>query len=151
MEVDESVIRRMTRLAVRHHAINLAQGFTDEAPPFPMVWEAVLTLLGGTGEEIERLRGVTIEDLGPSHGEDGGAVRLEDALASLASSHDRFSQYSFPCWLPELRDAIADYTARWWGFCPDPETETTVMLGATEGLASVFAGACHRGDGVIIL
>ena len=42
----ESVIRRMTRLAQQHGAINLAQGFTDEPPPFTLVWAAITALLG---------------------------------------------------------------------------------------------------------
>ena len=40
MKTTESVIRRMTRLAVRHGAVNLSQGFTDEAPAYPLVWGA---------------------------------------------------------------------------------------------------------------
>ncbi len=48
MPTTESVIRRMTRLAVQHDAVNLAQGFTDEIPAYPMVWAAISALLGGT-------------------------------------------------------------------------------------------------------
>ena len=151
MATHESVIRRMTRLADRHQAINLAQGFTDEAPPFPMVWEAVATLLGGTDAGIDRLQRITVGDLVSSLGADASGVRLEEALATLCASRDQFSQYSFPFGLAELRDAIADYTQRWCGFRPNPESETTVVLGATEGLASVFAGVCTPGDGVIVL
>ena len=147
----ESVIRRMTRLAVKHEAVNLVQGFTDEPPPFPMLWEAVATLLGGTDAGIDRLRRATVGDLVPANGGDASGVRLEEALPSLSASRDQFSQYSFPFGLTELRSAIADYTERWCGFRPDPESETTVVLGATEGLASVLAGVCGRGDGVVVL
>ena len=40
MDATESVIRRMTRLAVEHDAVNLSQGFTDEPPVFDLVWAA---------------------------------------------------------------------------------------------------------------
>lgn len=40
MDTTESVIRRMTRLAVEHDAVNLSQGFTDEPPVFDLVWAA---------------------------------------------------------------------------------------------------------------
>ena len=59
MPASESVIRRMTRLAQRHGAINLAQGFTDEPPPFPLVWGAITALLGGSDAGIRRLEQVT--------------------------------------------------------------------------------------------
>ena len=49
MEPNQSVIRLMTRLAAEHGAINLAQGFTDEAPPFELAWGALTALLGGDG------------------------------------------------------------------------------------------------------
>ena len=54
METKESVIRLMTRLAVEHRAINLAQGFTDEAPFYDLVWGGVSAILGGTDDQVER-------------------------------------------------------------------------------------------------
>jgi aminotransferase len=78
-------------------------------------------------------------------------MRLKDLLARLQNPQDRFNQYSFPFGLPELREAIADYTARFSGFRPDPETEITVVLGATEGVSSVLRAVCRPGDGVVIV
>ena len=49
----------MTRLANEHGAINLAQGFTDEPPAYPLVWGAVAALLGGSDAGIRRLEQVT--------------------------------------------------------------------------------------------
>ena len=48
--VKESTIRMMTRLAIEHNAVNLSQGFPNEAPP----WEMRLALAHGvlTGEPI---------------------------------------------------------------------------------------------------
>ena len=56
MPASESVIRRMTRLANEHGAINLAQGFTDEPPAFPLVWGAIAALLGGSDEGMAAAR-----------------------------------------------------------------------------------------------
>ena len=149
MQASESVIRRMTRLAHRHGAINLAQGFTDEPPPFPLVWAAVGALLGGSDAGIERLEQAAA---GPAAGRDGSsAAPLRDVLRRLQGGRDELNQYSYPFGLPELRQAIAAYTARWSGFEPDPETETTVVLGSTEGLAAVLAALGRRGDGVVVI
>ena len=150
MAASESVIRRMTRLARQHRAINLAQGFTDEPPPFALVWGAITALLGGSDEGIRRLEQAT--PVGSSAtGDRGSPTSLRDVLESLQGRHDELNQYSYPFGLPELREAITAYTAHWSGFEPDPETETTVVLGSTEGLAVVLAAVGRRGDGVVIL
>ena len=153
MPVSESVIRRMTRLARQHEAINLAQGFTDEPPPFPLVWGAVAALLGGSDAGIRRLEQATTAGLpGVAAGAAGAApVSLPAALESLQGRPDELNQYSYPFGLPELRQAIAAYTARCSGFAPDPETETTVVLGSTEGLAAVLGAIGCRGDRVVVL
>ena len=151
MGATESVIRQMTRLAARHQAVNLAQGFTDEAPPYPMVWAAVTALVGGTDAGIERVQQAEVGPLGPAHPSQGSTSSLEQTLETLQNPRDALNQYSFPFGLPELREAIASYTERWSGFRPDPERETTVVLGATEGLASVFGSVCAPNDGVIVM
>ena len=140
----------MTRLARQHGAINLAQGFTDEPPPFPLVWGAITALLGGSDAGIRRLEQVTTAgSTGIGAGE--APVSLRDALESLQGRRDELNQYSYPFGLPELRRAISAYTARCSGFEPDPEAETTVVLGSTEGLAAVLAAVGRRGDGVVVL
>ena len=65
MTTTESVIRRMTRLAVEHDAVNLSQGFTDERPPFELVWAAVSAILGGTEERMARLDRASLRELAP--------------------------------------------------------------------------------------
>ena len=150
MPAAESVIRRMTRLARQHGAVNLAQGFTDEPPPFALVWGAIAALLGGSDAGIRRLERVMTA--GPDGlGAGAAPVSLRDALESLQGRPDELNQYSYPFGLPELRQAISAYTARCGGFAPDPETETTVVLGSTEGLAAVLAALGRRGDGVVVL
>jgi aminotransferase len=73
---------------------------------------------------------------------------LDAAASALASG---WNQY-VPTWgLPELRAAIADKTARFYGFRPDPQREVTVTCGVTEAVISALVGVVNPGDKVIIL
>ena len=148
--VQESVIRRMTRLAIQYDAVNLAQGFTDEAPTYDLVWGGIAAMLGGTDEGIEQLESFSVKEILGRQGNDSenqSTIGLRELLSRIQNSHDRLNQYSFPFGLPELREAIARYTSRFSGFHPDPEREITVVLGATEGLATVLRAICRPGDG----
>ena len=153
MEPKESVIRLMTRLSVQHQAVNLSQGFTDEAPSYDLAWGGIKAILGGTDEVVERLETMTLREVLTERGEGVEAfldTPLREVLAGIQNPRDRFNQYSYPFGLPELRQAVADYTRRFYDFYPDPETEITIVLGATEGLSSVLRAVCEPGDGVII-
>ena len=89
----------MTRLAVQHQAVNLAQGFTDEAPLFELVWGGIAATLGGDDEQIERFDGLTVQEIMQEAGasaDDFMQMPLRDVLASLQSARDRFNQYSYP-------------------------------------------------------
>ena len=97
MDTSESVIRRMTRLAVEHDAVNLSQGFTDEPPVFELVWAAVAAMLGGDEAQIDRLSESTVRELVPAA--DPASVldrSLKEFLAGLQGTRDRLNQYSFP-------------------------------------------------------
>ena len=149
----ESVIRLMTRLAMQHEAVNLSQGFTDEAPLFELVWGGVSAVVGGEQSAIDRLDSLTLEQAGEDLGvstEQLLGMPLKQLLAGLQSPRDQYNQYSQPYGLPELRGAISAYTSRFYGFEPDPETRITVSLGATEGLTSVMRAVCDPGDGIVI-
>ena len=62
-----------------------------------------------------------------------------------------YNQY-VPTWgLPELRDAIAAKTERFYGFRPDPSTEVTVTCGVTEAVISALLGVVDAGEKVVIL
>ncbi|MEE2638547.1 MAG: hypothetical protein VYE68_15095 [Acidobacteriota bacterium] len=112
MQTNESVIRRMTRLAVEHQAVNLSQGFTDEPPSFDLVWAAVVALLGGDQMQSDRLRSASLRTLYPDAApEDLVDQPLRRVLAGLQGSYDRLNQYSFPFGLTELREAIATYSS----------------------------------------
>ncbi len=154
METKESVIRLMTRLAVEYRAINLAQGFTDEAPFYELVWGGVSAIVGGTDDQVERLETLALRQLidqGEGAADEVFNLTLKDLLARLQNRRDRFNQYSYPFGLPGLRQKIADYTQRFYQFRPDPENEITVVLGATEGISTVLRALCEPGDGVVVL
>jgi len=142
--ISESVIRQMTRLANEHGAVNLSQGFTDEPPPFPLVWGAIVALLGGNSAQIDRINETKIEDF------DVPDALLREQLVQLQGKYDEFNQYSYPFGIPELRKTIASYTHRWTGRQVNPDNEITVALGSTEGLASVLAALGKPGDGIAI-
>ncbi len=146
----ESVIRRMTRLSLEHNAVNLSQGVTDEPVLYDLAWAGIAAILGGSDEGAEHLHALTLRDLLTRNpGNDNRS--LKDLCAILQPEHDRYNQYSFPYGLPELREAIADYTRRFYAFRPNPETQITVTAGATEGLSSTLCALCNPGDCVIVL
>ena len=140
----------MTRLSLEHNAINLSQGITDEPVLYDLAWAGIAAILGGSDEGAEQLQSLTLSDLlSRNPGNDNRS--LKDLCAILQPEHDRYNQYSFPYGLPELREAIADYTRRLYAFRPNPETQITVTAGATEGLSSTLRALCNPGDSVIVL
>ncbi|MFO8101785.1 MAG: pyridoxal phosphate-dependent aminotransferase [Dehalococcoidia bacterium] len=152
--VKESTIRLMTRLANEHQAVNLSQGFTDESAIYEMVWGSISAELGGTQEGIDRLEGITLHNVLDQTGGNIDTLlgmKLKDVLKALQNKKDAYNQYCYPFGLVELRRAIADYTERFQGFRPDPETEITVVLGATEGLFTSLRAICSPGDEIIVM
>jgi aspartate/methionine/tyrosine aminotransferase len=149
----ESVIRKMTRLAIEHNAVNLSQGITDEPVVYDLAWAGISAILGGSDEGAEQLQTLTLGDLLSIHKsniEPHLNTSLKNLLSVLQPTRDRYNQYSFPFGLPELRTAIADYTNRFYNFRPDPDTQITVTSGSTEALSSTLRAMCNPGDGLII-
>ena len=162
MQVKETVIRRMTRLAAEHSAVNLSQGFTDETPAYDMVWSGVAALLGGTEEGARRLESLSVRELLAANAPEDATVSADldaDALdrpvkelfGRWRGCRDTLNQYSYPFGIPELRHAIADYTEACYGWRPDPEEQITVVLGASEGMAAAFRSLLAPGDGVVVM
>ena len=154
MEVKETVIRLMTRLAMEHGAVNFSQGFTDEAPVYDMVWGGVAAMLGGTEEGVRRLDSMTLREILEAQGQarsNSLDLTLKELLGEVRNPRDQLNQYSFPFGIPELRHAIADYTEEFYGDRPDPEEQITVVLGASEGLAVSFRSLLDPGDGVVVM
>ena len=153
-QLKETVIRRMTRLAAAHGAVNLSQGFADETPTWDMVWSGVAALLGGTEEGARRVEALTVSDLLLATGNAAGDALdrpVKELFEQLRGSRDELNQYSFPFGIPELRHAIADYTQTCHGYRPDPEEQITVVLGASEGMAASFRSLLEPGDGVVVM
>ena len=154
MEVRETVIRLMTRLAMEHGAVNFSQGFTDEAPVYDMVWGGVAAMIGGTEEGVHRLDSMTLREILEAQGHEGSNsldLTLKELLGGVRNPHDQLNQYSFPFGIPELRHAIADYTEEFYGHRPDPDEQITVVLGASEGLAVSYRSLLDPGDGVVVM
>ena len=153
MEVKETVIRRMTRLAAEYGAVNFSQGFTDEAPEFDMVWGGVSAMVGGTPEGVERIASTTLREILDARGPGTNPLdlTLKELFAGFRNPRDQLNQRSFPFGIPELRNAIADYTEELYGCRPDPEEQITVVVGASEGMAVAFRSVLQPGDGVLVM
>jgi len=152
--VKESTIRLITRLADQHKAVNLGQGFTDEAANFEMVWGGAAASLGGTQDGMTKLDNITLKEISQQIEPDTNHfldLKLKDMLHRIQSETDVLNQYSYPFGLPDLRNAIADYTERFLHFRPDPDTEITVVVGATEGLFTSLRAICNPGDEIVII
>jgi aspartate/methionine/tyrosine aminotransferase len=105
----ESVIREMTRLAMAHDAVNLAQGFPDFAAP----------------------------------------TELKEA-AKAAIDAD-LNQYAITWGARDFREAIAAKTTRHYPtWRVNPETDLTVVCGATEGMIAAMMAILDPGDEVIV-
>ena len=105
----ESVIREMTRLAMAHDAVNLAQGFPDFAAP---------------------------------------AELKEAAKAAIDAD---VNQYAITWGARDFRQAIAAKTTRHHPTWPvDPETDVTVVCGATEGMIAAMMAVLDPGDEVVV-
>src|SRR5262249_17364082 len=50
---------------------------------------------------------------------------------------------------PDLRHAIAEHQAHWYGLDFDPDTEVFVTVGATEAIAASLLSLCEPGDEVV--
>ncbi|MEE4110783.1 MAG: methionine aminotransferase [Halieaceae bacterium] len=76
-------------------------------------------------------------------------ARLAQALGEHAlAGHN---QYAPMAGLPRLREAVADQLRRWRRVEVDPETEVTVVPGATEGIFCAITAVVRPGDEVIVL
>lgn len=80
--------------------------------------------------------------------EDGPAEILIHAARAMV---DGPNQYAPVEGVPELRQALADDNKRFYNLDIDPETETLVTSGATEGLAAAFFGFLAPGDEAVLL
>lgn len=147
--VKESQIRKMTRLAIEHQAVNLSQGFPNESPP----WIVKLALAHGV------LSGRPYEDQDDDRESSTTETRLQSSLSKIISSGenggvisggDQLNQYSPPCGRGDLRKEISNYYKRFYNYGGVGVEDITVTLGATEALASALRTIGRPGDKCVI-
>jgi N-succinyldiaminopimelate aminotransferase len=89
-------------------------------------------------------------NLGQGFPDTEGPVLVRDA--ALAAIRDgRGAQYPPAHGLPELRRAICDHQAAWYGLAWDPETDVVVSTGASEAIAAAVLAFVEPGDEVLLL
>ncbi len=74
---------------------------------------------------------------------------MEVAEAAIAAIRGGVNQYPPGPGIGELRIAIANHQARFWGMAVDPGTEVLVTAGATEAIAATVLALCDPGDEII--
>ena len=80
--------------------------------------------------------------------EDGPEELREIAVAAIRDG--RGNQYPPAHGHPDLRQAIAEHQARFYGLDVDPDTEVVVSTGASEALQSALLALCEAGDEVVV-
>lgn len=78
--------------------------------------------------------------------EDGPAEVLEAAVGAI---RDGVNQYPPGRGTPDLRAAVSEHQARWYGLEVDPDRQVLVTAGATEALAATLLALVEPGDEVI--
>src|SRR6266699_1919760 len=87
-------------------------------------------------------------NLGQGFPDTDGPAQIARAAADAILA-GRGNQYPPGAGIPELRQAIADHQARWYGLSVDPDTEVLVTAGATEAIAAALLALTEPGDEVI--
>lgn len=77
----------------------------------------------------------------------------DPVLLEMAGKYIRegYNQYPPMAGIPGLRQRLAEKTKLTQSYFPDPETEVTIVSGATEALFSAVAAIVRSGDEVIVL
>ncbi|WP_223690019.1 pyridoxal phosphate-dependent aminotransferase [Leifsonia poae] len=78
--------------------------------------------------------------------EDGPSEVLDTAIGAIRAG---VNQYPPGLGLPDLRAAIAEHQARFYGLTVDPEREVLVTAGATEAIAASLLALLEPGDEVV--
>jgi len=77
---------------------------------------------------------------------DGPAEVAEAAIAAIRGGQN---QYPPGPGIPDLRAAIVEHQARFWGLDLDPDAEVLVTAGATEAITAALLALCEPGDEVL--
>ncbi|WP_026968323.1 methionine aminotransferase [Algoriphagus terrigena] len=77
----------------------------------------------------------------------------DPVLLDLVAKYTRegFNQYAPMAGIPQLRERLAEKTQLTQGYFADPETEVTIVSGATEAIFAAVTAIVRQGDEVIVL
>jgi N-succinyldiaminopimelate aminotransferase len=104
------------------------------------------TTIFATMSELARATGSV--NLGQGFPDTDGPDELKDVAVEAIRRGD--NQYPPSAGIPELRRAVADHQAAWYGLELDPESEVLVTVGATEAIAATLLALCEPGDEVVM-
>jgi N-succinyldiaminopimelate aminotransferase len=105
--------------------------------PAPTVFAEMSALAAATGAV----------NLGQGFPDQDGPVEVLDA--AVDAIRRGVNQYPPGRGAPELREAIAEHQAHWYGLTVDPDREVLVTAGATEALAATLLAFVEPGDEVV--
>ena len=76
----------------------------------------------------------------------------DDVITTLAEEAAKPSNHSYQPYvgLPELREAFAEWYAKWYGVTLDPKTEIQPLIGSKEGILHISLAFLNPGDGVLV-
>jgi N-succinyldiaminopimelate aminotransferase len=123
------------------------------APPERVPRPVLATRLHGLGTTIfAEMSALAVStgsiNLGQGFPDTDGPASVADA-AARAILEGRGNQYPPGPGIPELRRAVAEHQADWYGLGYDPDTEVLVTAGATEAIAAALLALVNPGDEVI--
>jgi N-succinyldiaminopimelate aminotransferase len=104
------------------------------------------TTIFATMSELARATGAV--NLGQGFPDTDGPDALKEVAVDAIRRGD--NQYPPSAGIPELRRAVADHQAAWYGLELNPESEVLVTVGATEAIAATFLALCEPGDEVVM-
>lgn len=106
--------------------------------------------------------GTTIFTIMSKMATDEGAINLSQGFPGFGSdpvllemvakyTKGGFNQYAPMSGIPALKDILAKKTGLTQGYFPNPETEVTIVSGATEAIFSAVTAVVRKGDEVLVL
>lgn len=109
----------------------------SDGVPAPTVFAEMSALAAATGAI----------NLGQGFPDEDGPVEVLDA--AVAAIRDGVNQYPPGRGTPDLRLAVSEHQARWYGLEVDPARQVLVTAGATEALAATLLAFVEPGDEVV--
>jgi N-succinyldiaminopimelate aminotransferase len=101
------------------------------------------------GDMSALARSLGAVNLGQGFPDEDGPDELK-AIAEAAIADGRGNQYPPAHGLPDLRQAVAEHQARFYGLEVDADSGVVVGTGASEVLQSALIALCEAGDEVVV-